>query len=78
MLPQGLLLDGGGEGETKVSEHAADKVCVDGRHVRFVDIVHGVDSGVRRFAVNRWDIGVLKPSASLSAEVTAMVGGGEK
>ena len=37
-----------------MSERASAEVCVDRRRVRIEEIVHGVDRGIRRFAVNRW------------------------
>ena len=53
-------VDGGGEGEAKVSERAAAKVCVSQRRVWAEELVHGVDFGVRWFAVDRWDCGVFE------------------
>ena len=60
MFPRGLCVDGGGEGEAKMSEHAAAEVYVDGRRVRVEEIVHGVDRGVRWFVINWWDCGVFE------------------
>ena len=51
---------GGGGGEAKVSERSAAKVCVDKHRIRVEDLVDGVDCGIRRFAVNRWDRGVFE------------------
>ena len=53
-------IDGGGEGEAKVSECAASKVCVDGRRFRVEELVYDVDCGVHRFVIDQWDCGVLK------------------
>ena len=53
-------IDDGGEGEAQVSERAADEVCVDGRHIHVEDLVHGLDYGVRWFAVDWWYGGVFE------------------
>ena len=58
-------------------ERAAAKVCVDGRRVQVEELVHGVDCGLRHFAVNRWDHGFSKLLTSSSTEVAAMMGGEE-
>ena len=60
MFPRGLCVDGGGEGEAKMSEHAAAEVYVDGRRVQVEELVHGVDYGVRRFFVDQWDCGIFE------------------
>ena len=49
-----------GEGEVKVSDRATAKVYVDGSRVQVEELMHGVDCGKRRFAVNWWDRGVFE------------------
>ena len=55
-----VRVDSGGEGEAKMSKRITAKVFVDGRRVRFEELVHSVDHGICRFAVNQWDGGVFE------------------
>ena len=45
-------VDGWGESEAKVSERATARVSFDGRRIQVEELVHGVDHGIRRFAVD--------------------------
>ena len=55
-------LGGGGEGEAEVSEYAAANCFVDGRRFQVEELVQGMDRGVHRFTVDRWDGGVFRSS----------------
>ena len=57
-------------------EHAAAKVCVDGRRVRVEELVHDVDRGIRWFSVNWWDCGVFEALGELIYEGGRHGGGG--
>ena len=43
-----------------MSESAAAKVCVDRNRVPVEELLHGMDLGVHRIAVNWWDGGVFE------------------
>ena len=54
------FVDSGGEGDTEVYERAAAEVCVEQRRIRVEELVHGVDHGICRLAVDWWDGGVFE------------------
>ena len=55
---------------------AAAKFGGDGRRVRFQELVHRVERGVRRLPVDRWDAGVFEALDKL-VDVGGCNGGGE-
>ena len=70
-------IDSGGECEVQVAEGAAAEVDGDGRRVRFQELIHCVERGVRWLPVNWWDAGVFEALDEL-VDRGGCHGGGEK
>ena len=68
---------GGGEGDAQVTKRAVHEVCADRCRVRVEDLVNGVDCGIRRFAINPWDLRVFEALGDLINGGDHRGGGGE-